>query len=277
MAQTRQEKLNDYEGFVEKFKPKLTTDDCYTPQLVYEAIKAWACEQYNIDPAKVVRPFYPGGDYKNFDYSNGAVVVDNPPFSILSEIIKFYISSGIQFFIFAPALVTMNYVPYDGANIIFTYGVIEYENGAQVKTNFITSFGEYKVAAEPTLCEVIKKAVKETSKRENKTLSKHVYPLLVMRSTDFENLANKGQAFRLKSSEISFTRALDNQRPVKKAIYGSGILISEQAAMERAVAEKEAARYAAATAAEWAAAEYAETEHWQLSAREWEIIKSLER
>lgn len=25
------EKFEDYEGFVEKFKPKKTTDDCYTP------------------------------------------------------------------------------------------------------------------------------------------------------------------------------------------------------------------------------------------------------
>lgn len=25
------EKFNDYEGFVDKFKPKKTTDDCYTP------------------------------------------------------------------------------------------------------------------------------------------------------------------------------------------------------------------------------------------------------
>ena len=27
-----------YEGFVEKFKPKLTTDDCYTPPAVYDAV-----------------------------------------------------------------------------------------------------------------------------------------------------------------------------------------------------------------------------------------------
>ena len=26
-------KINNYEGFVEKFKPKKTTDDCYTPLL----------------------------------------------------------------------------------------------------------------------------------------------------------------------------------------------------------------------------------------------------
>ena len=35
---TREEKFNDYEGFVEKFKPKKTTDDCYTPPAVYEAV-----------------------------------------------------------------------------------------------------------------------------------------------------------------------------------------------------------------------------------------------
>lgn len=35
------EKFEDYDGFVEKFKPKKTTDDCYTPPLVYEAIADW--------------------------------------------------------------------------------------------------------------------------------------------------------------------------------------------------------------------------------------------
>ena len=59
-------KSKTYEEFVEKFKPKKTTDDCYTPSLVYEAVKDWACEQFNIDPGKIVRPFYPGGDYENF-------------------------------------------------------------------------------------------------------------------------------------------------------------------------------------------------------------------
>ena len=76
----RQATFNDYDGFVEKFKPKKTTDDCYTPPAVYETIKNWACSEYGIDPSKVVRPFYPGGDYESFDYSGGKVVVDNPPF-----------------------------------------------------------------------------------------------------------------------------------------------------------------------------------------------------
>lgn len=31
MSQSRQSFI-DYDGFVEKFKPRKTTDDCYTPQ-----------------------------------------------------------------------------------------------------------------------------------------------------------------------------------------------------------------------------------------------------
>lgn len=54
-------KNETYEEFVEKFKPKKTTDDCYTPPEIYEAIKKWACEKYGIDPQKIIRPFYPGG------------------------------------------------------------------------------------------------------------------------------------------------------------------------------------------------------------------------
>lgn len=78
------EKFEDYEGFIEKFKPKKTTDDCYTPPLVYEAIADWVANEYKLDKSKFMRPFYPGGDYEKEDYSGG-VVVDNPPFSILSK------------------------------------------------------------------------------------------------------------------------------------------------------------------------------------------------
>lgn len=30
--------LSEYDAFVEKFKPKKTTDDCYTPANVYDAV-----------------------------------------------------------------------------------------------------------------------------------------------------------------------------------------------------------------------------------------------
>ena len=51
---------NDYEGFVEKFKPKKTTDDCYTPPHIYEAVLQWVREQCpQIQDLRVVRPFKP--------------------------------------------------------------------------------------------------------------------------------------------------------------------------------------------------------------------------
>ena len=78
--------FNDYDGFVEKFKPKKTTDDCYTPPAVYDAVLQYVREKYNIDDdVPIVRPFYPGGDYENYDYPEGCVVVDNPPFSIFAK------------------------------------------------------------------------------------------------------------------------------------------------------------------------------------------------
>ena len=45
------ELFNDYEGFVEKFKPKKTTDDCYTPQPIYDVILDYVVDRYGIDPA----------------------------------------------------------------------------------------------------------------------------------------------------------------------------------------------------------------------------------
>lgn len=131
-----------YEDFVGKFQPKKTTDDCYTPPTIYEIIKDWACKEYGIDPTKIVRPFYPGGDYEEFDYAPDAVVLDNPPFSILSQICEFYLGRKIPFFLFAPSLTAfagkrvcmrMNHIICDCQ--------IVYENGAVVKTSFVTSFG----------------------------------------------------------------------------------------------------------------------------------------
>lgn len=52
---------HEYAAFIEKFKPKKTTDDCYTPANIFEAVLEWVVKEYGIDPEKVVRPFWPGG------------------------------------------------------------------------------------------------------------------------------------------------------------------------------------------------------------------------
>lgn len=51
----------NYKDFVDKFKTKRTTDDCYTPDLVYDVVKNYVIDKFNIDKSSIVRPFWPGG------------------------------------------------------------------------------------------------------------------------------------------------------------------------------------------------------------------------
>lgn len=74
---TREKTAQD---FIDKFKGAKTTDECYTPPRIYEVVKKWAVEKYGIDSRAIVRPFMPGGNYYAFDYPDGCVVLDNPPY-----------------------------------------------------------------------------------------------------------------------------------------------------------------------------------------------------
>lgn len=102
--------FNDYDGFCEKFKPKKTTDDCYTPENVYETVRRWAVNRYALEGAEIVRPFWPGGDYEAADYPEGCAVIDNPPFSILANIVAWYNAHDVRFFLFAPSLTSIAHI-----------------------------------------------------------------------------------------------------------------------------------------------------------------------
>ena len=137
---TLAEASEEYKAFVDKFKPKLTTDDCYTPPNIYETVKEWVFEHYNLDKStKVIRPFYPGGDYEHAEYPENSIVIDNPPFSILSKIEKFYLARGIRFFLFAPG--TSCFKPYNGLHCVCVGYSMTYQNGAKVNTGFVTNLG----------------------------------------------------------------------------------------------------------------------------------------
>ena len=53
----------EYTAFTEKFKAKKTTDDCYTPDNIFEAVAGWVAKEYHQDPTCFIRPFWPGADY----------------------------------------------------------------------------------------------------------------------------------------------------------------------------------------------------------------------
>ena len=261
-------KYEDYEGFVEKFKPKLTTDDCYTPDNIYQVVLDWACKEYGIDPANVVRPFWPGGDFERYPYKEGSVVVDNPPFSIITRICKWYNAHGVKFFLFAPYLTNFS-TGADTADIqhIITDATITYQNGAGINTSFLTNLDSYFIRSAPDLQKAIKVANDDNLKEFKKQVPKYSYPAAVISSTSIGYLASHGVAIKIPHADVRFVRALDSQRQHKKAIFGAGFLLSERAAAERAAAER--------AAAERAAAERAAAHVWELSEEEREVIKSL--
>jgi hypothetical protein len=45
----------DYLEFLDKFKAKKTTDDCYTPPEVFEAVKRWAVARYGLEGREIIR------------------------------------------------------------------------------------------------------------------------------------------------------------------------------------------------------------------------------
>ena len=150
----------EYDAFVDKFKPKKTTDDCYTPELVYQAAAMWVADEYGVDPTKFVRPFYPELDFMTYKYPEGCVVVDNPPFSLLSGIVRFYTARGIRFFLFAPAL-TLFTAPECPVCYLGVGADIVYENGAVVATSFVTNMDKYRLRTAPELRRAVQEASNE--------------------------------------------------------------------------------------------------------------------
>ena len=273
-ADSRQEGNDEYNDFLDKFEPKKTTDDCYTPDNIYDAVCGWVEKEYGLDRSHFVRPFYPGGDYQAEDYAADAVVVDNPPFSILSEIASFYNEKDVRFFLFAPALTLLSNSIIDAGTAVCASCIITYENGAKVNTSFITNLedSEILLRTAPELREIVNEVNRRNQAEISKQLPKYQYPDYILTAAMANKWSHYGIDYMVKRSECARIEAMDMQRENGKAIFGKGLLLSEKAAAEKAAAEKAAAEKAAAKKA----AEQEEVvEKWQLSEREWEIVKSL--
>lgn len=233
-------KNQNYDEFIEKFKPKKTTDDCYTPPPVYEAVLDWARKHLDIGDRPVVRPFYPGGDFEHFDYPDNCVVIDNPPFSIFSKICDWYVEHGIPFLLFAPAMSSIKQnVTYIGVSCSITY-----ENGANVNTAFVTNMmGDLICTTAPDLHEAVKKANDDNLKQSKKTLSKYSFPDCVLRATTLQTMSRAGVEFCVRREQ---GRVVGQACENKKGEFGNSILLSDIATAEKLAAEKLAAEKLAA-------------------------------
>lgn len=245
----------EYKEFVDKFKPKKTTDDCYTPPEIYDVILDYVVKRYGIDRDNVMRPFYPGGDYEREEYTDDCVVVDNPPFSLLSQIIDFYMTNGIRFFLFAPTLTCLSSRKHLlNTNHIVCHTSITYENGAKVNTSFITNLDTDGTVIEsnPELANLINDKDRELQKEQVKTVGNYVYPDEVLTAAKVNWFSAHNTPFKVNKRDCAPIAKLDAMG--KKGIFGGGLLLSKRAAAERAAATK-----------------------WQLSEREKKMVEMLSK
>ena len=248
--------FDDYEGFVEKFEAKKTTDDCYTPVEVYNEVLAWVREQCDLEGCRIVRPFYPGGDYEMEDYQPGDVVVDNPPFSIITKIVQWYQKRGIRFFLFGPHLTIFQ--PGRHCTSIVANASITYANGAVVNTSFVSNmFGDWGIIGAGDLTDRLARLQPRVE------LPKYEYPANVISAAMLGKFLKGGITFRIRKDEMQWHGTLDAQRQHGKAIFGGGYLASDRVAeeMKRVAKEEERAR----------------TVVFPLSEREREIVERLNK
>lgn len=228
----------EYSEFVEKFKPKSTTDDCYTPEPVYEEVVRWCESEYGVERSSIVRPFFPGGDYERERYPDGCCVVDNPPFSILSRIVRFYCSQSVPFFLFAPTL-TLFTASEQPVTYLACGCTVVYANGARVSTSFITNMEPSEVRAKscPELRAAVQKASDRAAKAGKKQVRKLEMPMEVVTAARLAHLAKHGVELTVMRGESVRVSRLDNDSG-SGGIFGGGFLLSERAAAERAAAER---------------------------------------
>ena len=251
--------FNDYDAFVKKFEKKehkKTTDDCYTPNEVYDAVLNYVQSNVDLGDAEIVRPFYPNGDYENYDYKDNTVVIDNPPFSIISKIVRFYETKNIRYFLFAPHLVLFD-IP-ASTYIITDCGII-YENGARVNTDFVSNlFGDIGIIIDPTIRKRLVEAQKSNKARKEKP--KYKYPRNVILST--MPICKCGDKFTIPRKKMHRISALQEQKKYKKGIYGNGFIIDDNTAL-LFEARQEQAR------------QEQEIKEWKLSPQEMLVIQEL--
>ena len=200
------QETDEYKAFVNKFEPKKTTDDCYTPEIVHEAVMAWVEKRYGLDRRHFVRPFWPGADYTRYPYKPDDVVVDNPPFSILRKICTWYQAHGVSFFLYAPGVTVLN--TSRDFTAVCTGCTITYENGAEVNTSFITNMeGDVAAMTAPDLNDAVEDTVAEWLSERRVHVPKYRYPANVVTASMMNYMAEKAAAEKAAAEKATAEKA----------------------------------------------------------------------
>ena len=204
----------------------------------------------------VVRPFWPGGDFENFDYPADCVVIDNPPFSIIAKVVKFYAEHNIDYFLFAPPLTSTTFR--EAHSHICVGTTVTYDNGAKVGTSFVASKGPL-IRSAPGLYRILDEANAANIKaKKGPPKPVYTYPDNVLTSSAVALFSKYGIEYR---EDIGvFVRAMDAQRRAGKSIFGTGYIVPEEAARKAQEAVRKAQKERA--------------QRWELSMRELAALKA---
>ena len=213
----------EYKAWCSHFddRPK-TTDDCYTPRQVIDFVEDYFCDYYNIDRSKIIRPFYPGGDFEHEDYTD-KVVLDNPPFSLLTKIVQFYQKNGVKFVLYCNG--TTGTTKMHGLLTYHIGGTVIYENGARVNTAFVTNMNETEaIVSDRNFSDKLEKLTNKCTRQKCQYEIDEI-TLATVKKCDWVLL----------KSEI-----IEDIHKTRKDAFGIGYKITKEAGIRRNEAEKEA-------------------------------------
>ena len=218
----------DYDAYVAKFQrtdlPR-TTDETYTPEDVYNCVVDYVDTIYPLEGHVVVRPFYPGGDYQAYDYPANGVVIDNPPFSILAKIVRYYIGRGIPFFLFSNRLTSSSFVSL-GATVFYTETSLRFSNGAEIGAAFVTNLTpQWAVVSSSTLRRALSALPSQQPKKA--PLKIYDYPQNLLKFSDFSALSFLEEDTYIPHASVVSTRARSEGRTVG---FGNAFLLSDEMA-----------------------------------------------
>lgn len=217
---TRQ-KYEDYQTFIDKFKPKLTTDDCLTPPEVYNAVLEWINDNIcSLEGKRILRPFYPGGNFTAEEYTPDTVVIDNPPFSFFAKIQSWYNERNIKYFLFSPGLTAFNSNRGMNTTVLIGNPVI-FSNGAKVNIAFKTNMADdTAIILSPTL----DNAIKEAQQQNKSNAPKLVWPDNIQNSARLKAYIKRLRSdYKIQHEECVFT-----SKACGRSIFGGGVYLNSR-------------------------------------------------
>lgn len=212
-----------------------TTDECYTPPAVYDAVLDYAVDRYQLKSKHIVRPFIPGGDYQKYVYDENDVVIDNPPFSITTKIAKWYIDHNIPFFLFVNGLygVSLSRAIRGKATVIVTDANVSFYNQGskkRIKLGFVTNLEPKNIIirGDATLTNTLNGLVVK------KSFKRFHYPDNFLKNNDILAALQRNVELKLTTDNCLFEDNLDyhkaqthaTSQPVK--VFGGGYLVNDK-------------------------------------------------